>query len=122
MKAIMTTYHGPTNTRGSRYSATDSDGNKVTMSQDDRYGPQDNARAAARMLCAKMGWHGVLVEGWIPSGYVYVFKTVRYPESEFDTDTIDTDTVADSARAIVASRGHEDCTCMSCMTDEEVGQ
>lgn len=33
MKAITTTFHGPTNTRGSRIVASDQDGNRVTVSK-----------------------------------------------------------------------------------------
>lgn len=45
MKAIRTRYHGPTNTRGARMSATDCDGNTVRMPLD--YSHDDNERHAA---------------------------------------------------------------------------
>ena len=70
MKAIITKYHGPTNTRGSRISATDSDGNRVSISYPyDR----DPHRAAAAALCAKMRWSGTLVQGGTSNGAVFVW-------------------------------------------------
>lgn len=74
MKAITTKFHGPTNTRGSRYSATDSDGNRVSVSADYALNADGNHDAAAIALCVKMGWtrHG-LVRGGINGGNVYCF-------------------------------------------------
>ena len=73
MKAIRTTYHGPGNVRGSRISATDEDGNRVTMPYDHSVSSEDNHDAAAVALCQKMGWRGVLVSGSIKGGQVYVW-------------------------------------------------
>jgi hypothetical protein len=73
MKAIVTKYHGPTNTRGARVSASDSDGNKVTLSYDHSLNSGEMHVAAARALAAKMDWHGVLIEGSLASGYVFVW-------------------------------------------------
>ncbi len=76
MKAITTKFHGPTNMRGSRYSATDSDGNKVTISTDYALSSEGNHDAAAIALCAKMGWTGHdLVRGGTKGGNVYVFDS-----------------------------------------------
>lgn len=74
MKAITTTYHGPTNTRGARISADDSDGNRVTVPYlyEDEHRSHDNA---AFHLCDKMGWNGTLLRGSIRRGYVYVWQT-----------------------------------------------
>jgi hypothetical protein len=74
-KAITTTFHGPTNTRGSRYSAKDSDGNRVTVPADHALRVEDNHKRAALALCAKMQWQGAetLIAGGLANGYVFVF-------------------------------------------------
>lgn len=74
LKAIETTYHGPTNTRGARLSATDSDRNRVSISYPhDAQHQADAHLAAARALCARMGWTGTLAGGATRRGYVFVF-------------------------------------------------
>ena len=82
MKSITTKYNGPTNTRGSRYTATDNDGNRVTVSIDHELGSEDNHDAAALALCRKMQWSGKMVRGFIGTGNVYVFL------NEYDVLTI----------------------------------
>jgi hypothetical protein len=73
MKAITTKYHGPTDTRGSRITATDSDGNRVTVPFDHSL-PHDGVhRKAADALCLKMGWKGSLIQGGTKDGEVFVF-------------------------------------------------
>ena len=74
MKAIVTKYHGPTENKGSRYSATDSDGNKVTLSTAcDLINESDHDRIALA-LCNKMKWTGKLVRGSLNScQYVYTW-------------------------------------------------
>lgn len=73
MKAIFTKYHGPTNTRGSRISASDSDNNRVTISYPYELSGEAVHRKAAEALCSKMGWDGELIAGGTKSGYVFVF-------------------------------------------------
>lgn len=73
MKAILTKFHGPTNTKDSRISATDCDGNKVTISKDHRLGLCAGHAAAAIALCNKMGWGGVMVQGALKNGFAFVF-------------------------------------------------
>jgi hypothetical protein len=73
MKAIMTKYHGPTNTRGSRVSASDLDHNKITLSWDDSLDHDENHDAAAIALCRKMEINSGLVRGRSQTGNVYVF-------------------------------------------------
>lgn len=77
MKAITTKYHGPTNTRGARISASDQDGNRVTISYPHELSGEDVHRAAAMALCSKMGWgllsNQRLVAGSTKTGYVFVF-------------------------------------------------
>ena len=75
MKAIVTKFHGPTETRGSRYTATDSDKNSVTVSVDYALNGEGNHNAAALALCRKMGWVGMLVRGRLAKGNVYVFDS-----------------------------------------------
>ena len=73
MKAIVTKYHGATNTRGSRISASDEDGNKVFISYPYELSGEAVHRKAADSLCGKMGWKGELVSGSLKNGYVFVF-------------------------------------------------
>ena len=73
MKAITTTYHGPTNTRGARISATDMDGHRVSIPYPYEASGEACHRLAADALCEKMGWRGPLAGGAIKRGYVFVF-------------------------------------------------
>ena len=76
MKAITTTYHGPTNTRGSRITATDTDRNRVSIPYPHELNSDEAHAKAALALCAKMGWHGVLQRGSVKRGYVFVWSDV----------------------------------------------
>jgi hypothetical protein len=73
MKAITTKYHGATNTRGSRISASDMDGNRVSIPYPHDLSGEAVHRAAAEALCAKMGWTGELAGGATKDGYAFVF-------------------------------------------------
>lgn len=73
MKAIITKYHGPTDRRGSRVSATDTDRNRITIPYDDELRHDDAYAAAAIALCKKMGWKGKLIGGGTKTGMVFVF-------------------------------------------------
>jgi hypothetical protein len=73
MKAIQTTYKGPTNTRGSRIIASDCDGNKVTIPYPYDLSGSEVHRKAADALCAKMQWKGEMIGGWLKNGMVFVF-------------------------------------------------
>jgi hypothetical protein len=73
LKAITTKYHGPTNTKGSKVSAVDGDGNRVRLGWDNTLNGTENHHAAAIALCDKMGWKGELIGGAIKVGYVWVF-------------------------------------------------
>ncbi len=76
MKAITTKYHGPTNTRGSRVSASDEDGNRVSLPYDHALNQDEMHDAAALALCAKMKWIGHdLMRGHQKQGNVYVFMS-----------------------------------------------
>jgi hypothetical protein len=74
MKAIKTSYRGPTNSRGSRIIASDGDGNKITIHYDHSLNIDELHRKAARALCDKMKWKGQLVMGWLKNDAVHVFK------------------------------------------------
>lgn len=72
MKAIVTKYHGYTDNRGSRISATAEGGNRVVVPYD--HSASNPHAQAALALCAKVGWEGDLIEGGLPNGdNVYVF-------------------------------------------------
>lgn len=73
MKAITTKFYGPSNVKGSRYSATDLDGNRVILSTDFALSSEGNHDRAALALCKKMNWRGNLVRGALKDGNVYVF-------------------------------------------------
>jgi len=73
MKAILTKYHGPTNTRGSKISASDEDGNRIIISYPYELSGEAVHRKAADALCEKMGWQGRLVGGSLKNGYVFCF-------------------------------------------------
>ena len=75
MKAIETRYAGPTDTRGSRIIATDSDGNRAVISYPHELSGEAVHRAAADALCTKMHWAGQMVGGCTKRGYVFVFTS-----------------------------------------------
>jgi hypothetical protein len=55
MVAIVTKYHGPTNTRGSRVSAS-GNGHRVEVAHESALDSEANHRRAVRALCDKLGW------------------------------------------------------------------
>ncbi len=73
-QAIVTKYHGPTNTRGARISAQ-SAGGRVSVSYDHELTSGQNHAKAAATLAAKLGWSGRMVGGGSPdsTGSVFVF-------------------------------------------------
>ena len=73
MKAILTRFICPTDTRGSRYSAFDLDRNRVVVEADHALDSGENHRRAAEALCAKMGWKGKLASGATREGFAFVF-------------------------------------------------
>lgn len=73
MKAILTKYIGPTNTRPSRIKASDCDGNSVTISCPHELSGEACFRKAADALCQKMGWKGPLVGGGLKNDWVFCF-------------------------------------------------
>jgi len=73
LQAIRTVYHGPTNHRGSRITATASGGAKLTLPKDHSLDTDAAHRAAAEALAAKLGWPGDLIQGSLGDSYVFVF-------------------------------------------------
>jgi hypothetical protein len=74
MKAITTRFHGPTDTKGSRVSATDEDGNRITISYSQVLNSEAAHAEAAIALCRKLGWAGRLIAGGTKHGYVFTFE------------------------------------------------
>lgn len=77
MKAITVKYLGPTNFRGSRYKASDGDGNSITVGALSELSCEQNQDRAAIALCEKMNWRGDLVKGWTKDAWVYCFDDDR---------------------------------------------
>lgn len=74
MKAITTKHHGPTETKGSRISASDMDGNRVIIRYNHTLDARGNHKQAALALMDKMKWGGTLHPGAVKGGYVWVFQ------------------------------------------------
>jgi len=74
MQAIVTRYHGPTNTRGARISATTESGISVSIPYPHEASRDDKGFCAVKALCDKMGWSGKIVNGGLAKGaQVWVF-------------------------------------------------
>lgn len=69
MQAIITKYHGPTNSKGSRISAQAAAG-KVFVHYDHALNIDENHAEAARNLLEKLGWdkHSDIASGTLPNG------------------------------------------------------
>lgn len=78
MTAILTKYHPWTTTKPARISATfcgNRDRVYISVPMEDQNEEQRHFKAA-EALCKKMGFHGVLVGGWINEGeFVFCFVT-----------------------------------------------
>jgi hypothetical protein len=86
-QAIVTTYHGPTNTRGSRVKAK-ADAGSIWWNWDHALGIERNHRMAALNLAEKLGWSGHWVGGGLPgSGYVFVQPCDDRADSSFDVES-----------------------------------
>lgn len=71
-QSITTKYHGPTNTRGSRVSATSASGHRLFLQWDDACNSGENHIAAARELARKLDWAGAWQGGSTKDGYCFV--------------------------------------------------
>lgn len=80
-QAIVTKYHGPTNTRGSQVSAR-AEAGRIFVEWDDALNSGDNHTAAARALLEKLGWleFNDFVGGGLPGTTGTVF--VAIPKAE----------------------------------------
>ena len=74
MQAITTKYHGPTNSRGSRITATTESGIKHSQSYKHELNADENHADAAEALARRLGWleRNDLVGGSIKGGYAFV--------------------------------------------------
>lgn len=88
MKAITTKYHGPGNVRGSRFIASDEDGNRVIVSYDYALNSEQNHARAAEALCRKMGWVGTMMGGGIKGGMVWVWTGNGSPVIRVKASTV----------------------------------
>lgn len=76
MQAIITKFHGPTNVRGSRVSAT-AEAGRVILDWDHALNPDDNHKSAAMALAAKFKWDGHYVGGHLPQKNAHHMCFVR---------------------------------------------
>jgi len=76
MKAIITKFCGPTNTRGARVKATAEGVKSVSISYPYELSGEAVHRAAADALCCRYGWTGKLAGGGLPDGNGYAFVFV----------------------------------------------
>jgi hypothetical protein len=75
MKAILTKYHGVTNTRGSRIIAHAEGVKSLTIPYPHELSGEACHRLAATLLCERQEWPTELVGGQLPNGdYVFCFK------------------------------------------------
>ncbi len=75
MKAIVTKYHGATDTRGSRISAKAEGLPSVSVPYPHEFSGEEAHWQAVKALCAKMGWKGRMHAGGNvkDDGYTFVF-------------------------------------------------
>ena len=66
-QAIVTKYHGPTDTRGSRVSAT-AQAKRIFVGWNDALDVEGNHLGAAMKLAKLMGWKGKWYGGGLPDG------------------------------------------------------
>ena len=71
-QSIVTKYHGPTDKKGSRVSATSASGHRIIFDWDDSLNIDENHAVAARRLAAKLGWAGDWFGGSLFYGCVFV--------------------------------------------------
>ena len=76
-RTIRTKFHGPTNTRGSRISATSNGDNRIYLPWDHRLNADENHIEAAKALAAKMEWGGDWIGGNDGNGYLFVCPEIK---------------------------------------------
>jgi len=72
MIAIVTKYHGATNTKGARISAS-ANGHRVYIPYPYQFDGAKSHFQAAQKLCKKLDWPGELISGGTETGYVFCF-------------------------------------------------
>ena len=72
MKAILTKYMGPTESRGSRVVAYTTD-QRVSIPYDSSLDDYEVYEKAAHALMRKMGWSGRIVGGSYKNNWIFVF-------------------------------------------------
>ena len=77
MQTITTKYHGPTNTKGSRISASTSSSRPVRLmrSIENDLEIEENHARAALALMERLDLHGRMIGGHSRAGMVWVFDT-----------------------------------------------
>lgn len=74
VQTIHTRYHGATNTKGARISATASGGKRIVRAYDHAFDAPNNHANAAQALAEQLRWNGLMVMGADnANGYVFVF-------------------------------------------------
>ena len=89
MIAIETKYHAATNTRGTRYSASTCNGQRMIMSADYSLDAEGNQRKIAELLADKYDWRQhpeskrrfELVGGGTKNGMAWVFVEIKPPRA-----------------------------------------
>jgi hypothetical protein len=71
-QTISTKYHGPTDRRGARVSATSASGHRVILAWNHALNSDENHIASARHLAQKLQWSGRWQAGAMPNGCVFV--------------------------------------------------
>jgi len=91
-QSIVTTFYGPTNTRGSRVKAT-SDAGSVWMNWKHELNCSENHQQSDLALAKKLGWRGTWVGGSLPKNAGYAFCMHQFhcerPDGEIHKDYCD---------------------------------
>ena len=92
MKVIETKYHGPTNTRGARITATTEGAGRLSIPYPHELSGMACHQKAAEALRDRLNWQGRLIGGGTKSGYAFVFAddepTYQCPETVLCPDDI----------------------------------
>ena len=72
MVAIITTYKGPTNTKGARVVAREPEGKRCTMTWRHDLEALENHRIAALTLMRRLGWGDHILTGTIKNGFAHI--------------------------------------------------
>lgn len=74
--AIITRYHGPTETRGARITASSYNRTRITVSWDDALDVEGNHDYAAQALAKRRGWKGRVSRASHPdgTGNIYIIE------------------------------------------------